>query len=354
MKILVINLGATSSKIAVYEEGQQKFLKSISHQIEDVTQKKTEEQLAFRRTVILQELQGAEYDLHTFTAIISRGGPLKPVESGTYRIDEEVVKDAANPLIGGRHAAPLGILIANELAKEYDLPAFFADPVSVDELKDEARLTGVKGMYRSSMFHALNQKAMARKAAEMLGKKYEEVNLIGVHMGGGVSVAAHEKGRVIDNFNNIDEGSLCMDRPGSLPTSQVIELCFSGLEKQEIKQRLTKKAGVYSYLGITDFRKVEEMIEAGNTEAKAVYEAMVYQQAKSVGAMAAAMSFEVDAIFLTGGIAYSKRMCADMEAYVGRLAPVLVLPGENEMESLAECAMRVLNGEPEKSYGAAS
>ena len=355
MKILVINLGATSSKAAVYEAGKELFQTNISHSMEELHKPGTaEEQMKFRRNVILRELTEAGYDLKDFSAVISRGGPLKPVESGTYLIDEEVVKDAGNPLVGGRHASCLGLIIAHELSKTYGLPAYFADPVSVDELKAPARLTGVKGMCRLSMFHALNQKAMARKAAAMLGKTYEKINLIGVHMGGGVSIAAHEKGRVTDNFNNMDEGSFCMDRPGTIPATQLIDLCYSGkMEKRELKQMLSRKAGVYSYLGTTDFRTMEKMIEEGNEEAEAVYEAMVYQQAKCVGAMAAAMEFEVDGIFLTGGIACSQRMCNDMKSYIGNLAPVLVLPGENEMESLAWCVQRVLEGGPVKSYGAA-
>ena len=355
MKILVINLGATSSKIAVYEDRQKLFGKTIAHTQEELSGMDQKAQQEFRKQVILQELKDAGYEMKNFSAAISRGGALKPVESGTYLIDENMVKDAANPNIGRRHASCLGVQIAYDFSKTYGFPSYIADPVSVDELKDVARLTGVKGMQRLSLFHALNQKAMGRKAAALLGKKYEELNLIGVHMGGGVSIAAHEKGRVIDNFNTADEGSFSMDRPGSLPTAQVIDLCYSGtIGKDELKARLLKKSGVYSYLGTTDFLVMEKMIQEGNQEAKAVYEAMVYQQAKCVGSMAAAMKFQVDAIFLTGGIAYSRRMCDDMKEYIGRLAPVLELPGENEMESLAECAARVLNGEPVKSYGAAS
>lgn len=355
MKILVINLGATSSKIAVYEDGKNLFLKTIAHSQEELSGKTTEEQRSFRKGVILQELEKAGYEMKDFAAAISRGGALKPVESGTYLIDENLVKDSANPNVGRRHASCLGVQIAYQFSKQYGFPAYIADPVSVDELKDVARLTGFKGMYRTSLFHALNQKAMGRKAAALLGKTYEEVNLIGVHMGGGVSIAAHEKGRVVDNFNTADEGSFSMDRPGSLPTAQVIDLCYSGtIGKDELKAKLLKKAGVYSYLGTTDFLTLEKLMNEGNQEAKAVYDTMVYQQAKCVGAMAAAMKFEVDAIFLTGGIAYSQRMCADMKEYVGKLAPVIELPGENEMESLAECAARVLNGEPAKCYGAAT
>ena len=355
MKILVINLGATSSKIAVYEDENEVLVQSIQHSDEEIGMlKDAGEQRSFREKSILETLLKAQQDLKTFDAVISRGGPLRPVESGTYLIDNDVLKDAQDPAVGGRHPACLGISTAARFGQQYGFPAFIADPVSTDELKKEARWTGMKGLKRTSMFHALNQKAVARKAAAMLGKKYEEVNLIGVHMGGGTSVAAHEKGRVTDNFNIVDEGCFCMDRPGSLPTASIIDLCYSGkYEKKELLRKITKQAGVFSYLGTKDFLTLGKMVDEGDETAKRVYETMVYQEAKCIGAMAAAMRCEVDAIFLTGGIAYSDRKCADLTAYVGKIAPVLRIPGENEMESLAECALRALRGGEIKQYGEA-
>ena len=353
MRILVINLGATSSKIAVYEDEKEVLTRSIAHTREELNALgSSQTQKRFREEVILRELKESGEDPAGFDAVISRGGPLKPVESGTYLVDNEVLKDAANPFVGGRHAACLGILIAAALSGRYGYPAYIADPVSTDELKEEARMTGWKGMQRKSMFHALNQKAVARKAAEIIGKPYEECKLIGVHMGGGTSIAAHEKGRVTDNFNIVDEGCFCMDRPGSLPTADLIDLCYSGtISKADLKQKIAKQSGVFSHLGTKDFLEMAEMIKAGDEEALKVYRAMVYQHAKCIGAMAAAMKFDVDAIFLTGGIAYSNRMCSDLEDYCGKIAPILRLPGENEMESLAQCALRVLRGEPAKCYG---
>jgi len=354
MKTLIINLGATSSKVAVYEGETELLTKIISHDVSVMSQIKThDDQLAFRKDIILNEIKNAGYELGMIEAVCSRGGPLKPVESGTYLINPEVVKDAANPLVGGRHASGLGVEIAWQLATEYHIPAYFADPVSTDELIDEARLTGLKGMYRDSMFHALNQKSAARKTAELLGKRYDEVNLIGVHMGGGVSVAAHCHGKVIDNYNTIIEGCFSMDRPGSLPTTDVIELCFSGMSKQEIRRLIHTQAGVYSHLGTKDFREVETRVEAGDEEAEKVFNAMVYQHTKCIGAMASALKYEIDAVFLTGGIAHSKMMCDGIKSYISKLAPVIELPGENEMKSLADCVVRVLRGEPLKTYGKA-
>ena len=352
MRILVINLGATSSKIAVYEDEKEILVKSIAHTDAELTGLKTiSEQGKYREEAILRTLQEEHTDPAGFDAVISRGGPLRPVESGTYLIDSAVLKDASDPSVGGRHPACLGLIIASRFSERFHYPAYFADPVSTDELKKEARWTGLKGMHRTSMFHALNQKAVARKAAALLGRPYEEINLIGVHMGGGTSIAAHERGRVVDNFNIVDEGCFCMDRPGSLPTASLIELCYSGkYEKAELKQKIAKNAGVFSYLGTKDFLTMEKMIDEGNEEARRVYETMVYQEAKCIGAMAAAMHCSVDGIFLTGGIAHSDRKCADLEAYVGKIAPVLRLPGENEMESLAECALRTLQSGKANCY----
>lgn len=351
MYILVINLGSTSSKIAVYDGDREVFAKTAAHQAEALKAYRTDgAQLEFRKQVIFEMLSRAGFELSQFSAVCSRGGPLGPVESGTYRIDKAALKDALNPDIGGRHPSCLGVVIAYDISEKYNIPAYFVDPVSTDELIEEARVTGLKGMERISMFHALNQKAAARRAAAMLHKPYEDLNLIGVHMGGGVSVAAHRKGRVIDNYNVIDEGCFSMDRGGSLPTTDIVNLCFSGADKQAIKKMLGSEAGVYSYLKTKDFKEVEARVKSGDTKAARIFNAMVYQHVKCIGAMAAAMHFEVDAVFLTGGIAYSAMMCGALKAYIDKLAPVIELPGENEMKSLAEGVMRVMRGESAKSY----
>lgn len=351
MKILVINPGSTSTKIAVFEDQTELYRKNIEHDSAYLAQfKSNQEQLEFRTEVVQDEVAAAGYDLSAFAAVCSRGGPFKSVESGTYLVDDDVLKDAADPAVGGRHPSALGVQIAAAIGAKHGLPSYFSDPVSTDELIPEARFSGFAGMERDSMFHALNQKSACRKAAEELGKPYEELNLIGVHMGGGVSVAAHRKGRVIDNYNVINDGSFSMDRGGSLPTTGIINLCFSGMTKAEVSQTLKGRAGVFSYVGTKDFRQVEEQAFAGDEKCKAVFDAMVYQHVKDIGAMAAVMDFDVDAVVLTGGIANSKRVCQAIEAKVGRLAPVIVIPGENEMQSLADNTYRVLCGQPAKKY----
>lgn len=351
MKILVINPGSTSTKIAVFEDRKELYRKNLEHDSAHLTQfKSNQDQLGFRTEVVQEAVEAAGYDLDSFAAVCSRGGPFKPVESGTYVVDEDVLKDAADPAVGGRHPSALGVQIAAAIGEKYGLPSYFSDPVSTDELIPEARVSGFAGMERDSMFHALNQKSACRKAAEELGRPYEELNLIGVHMGGGVSIAAHRRGRVIDTFNVINDGSFSMDRGGSLPTTGIIDLCFSGKTKAEVSQMLKSRSGVFSYVGTKDFRQVEDQAFAGDEKSRAVFDALIYQHVKDIGAMAAVMDFDVDAVVLTGGIANSKRVCGSIEEKVSRLAPVIVIPGENEMQSLADNTYRVLCGEQAKKY----
>ena len=351
MKLLIINLGSTSSKIAVYEDENELFVKTVDHDASSLADFKTNlDQLEFRKNIILKGVSEAGFQMAEIDAICSRGGTLKPVKSGTYKINRAAVKDASAPELGGRHASTIGVLIADSLSAQYGIPAYFVDPVSTDELIDEARYTGFKGMERISMFHALNQKSAARRAADILGRSYEELNLIGVHMGGGVSVAAHRKGQVIDTYNVRDDGCFSMDRGGNLPTTDIVNLCFTGLTKQEVKKLFGSQAGVFSYLGTRDFREVETRVKNGDEEAEKVFKAMVYQHVKCIGAMAATMKFVVDGIFLTAGIAYSRMMCDAIKEYVEHLAPVIEIPGENEMRSLAEGALRVLRGDKAKEY----
>ena len=253
--------------------------------------------------------------------------------------------------MGGRQPHGLGMLIASEISKEYGIPAYFCDPVSTDEFTDVARVSGFKGMERISRFHALNHKAVARKCADTIGKPYEELNLIGIHLGGGTSVAAHERGRCVEIHDCSEEGAFSMDRAGHLPTNQLIDYCFSGRSAEDIKYTFKREAGVFSYLGTSDMREVEDKATAGDKEASLIFDAFAYQHAKCVGEMAAAMRFKVDAIFITGGIAYSERMVDKIRYYVDTLAPVYVFPGEEEMKSLAQGALRVLKGETEaKKY----
>ncbi|MBQ9814108.1 MAG: butyrate kinase [Lachnospiraceae bacterium] len=351
VRSLIINLGSTSTKIAVFEDSSPVFETTISHDAEKMSEyKKIIDQLLFRKEAITEEIKKAGFKLSDFDAICSRGGPLKPVESGIYLIDDDAVKDAADPEIGGRHPAALGVVIAGQMSKELGIPAYFVDPVSTDELVDEARYSGYKGIIRDALFHALNQKSMARKVAGIIGKPYEELNLIGVHMGGGVCVAAHCKGRVIDAYNVTDDGCFSMDRCGNLPTTEVLKLAYSGVPYDELKKKLTTQGGVYSYLGTKDFREVERRVTDGDEEARGVFNAMVFQHVKCIGAMAAIMKFKVDGIFLTGGIAFSDMMCNALKSYIDSFATTYILPGENEMQSLADGVMRISNGEIPKKY----
>lgn len=351
MKVLVINPGATSTKLAVYEETQELLRRTIEHDTQELSQFPTIlSQKSFREALILQALAEAGFSMADFSAVCGRGGLLRHIPSGTYAITARVLRDVENPPYG-EHASNLGVVLARELADTVGIPAYFADPVSVDELQDVARVSGFSGMERESFFHALNQKSTARCAAAQLGRPYEAVNLIVVHLGGGVSVAAHAHGRVIDMFNVKDDGAMGMDRGGALPVNAVINLCFSGITKQEAKARLGGAAGVYSYLGTKDFREVERRAFSGTDEhAALIFRAFAYQLAKDIGAMAAVLRFSVDAVVYTGGMAYSDRLCDEISSYTGPLAPVLRIPGENEMRALADAALRVLHGEAALEY----
>ena len=350
--ILVINPGATSTKISVFNDEQEVFKKTIEHAAADIAPfVHVIDQFKYRKELIKQALADAGYKITDFDAVCGRGGLLRHISSGTYEVNDNVLHDIYNPPYG-EHASNLGTVLAKAFADEAGVKAYFSDPVSVDEMTEVAHVSGFSGMQRESFFHALNQKSMARKAADKLGRKYEDLNLIVVHMGGGVSVAAHEKGRVIDVYNVKDEGSFSMDRPGSLPVNALVNYCFSGKTKAEIKKVLGGEAGVYSYLKTRDFRDVEDRAFSGDNKAKMVFDAMAYQHCKDIGAMAAVLKFDVDAIVLTGGMANSKRFCDAISDYVGKLAPIIILPGEEEMKSLAEGALRVLRGEKAKVYPA--
>lgn len=350
MRILVINPGATSTKVSVFDDEKESFRTTIDHSSTDIAAfDRVIDQAPWRKSLILSALAGAGYGLSGFQAVCGRGGLLRHIPSGTYAINDKVIADLQVSSYG-EHASNLGPILAKGIADSAGLPSFFVDPVSVDEFEDVARFTGFKGMERQSFFHALNQKSVARKAASMLGKTYSELNLVVVHLGGGVSVAAHRKGRVVDVNNVKDEGCFSMDRAGGLPVNQLIDFCFSGKSKAEIKKILGAQSGVFSYLGTRDFRDVEKMAAEGNSEARMVIDAMAYQLAKDIGAMTAVLHCEVDAIVLTGGMANSVQLCKAVEGYVGRLAKFMILPGEEEMRALAEGALRALRGEAAKEY----
>ncbi len=350
MQVLVINPGATSTKISVFKNEEEVFRSSIDHGAADLAPfAHVVDQGPYRKDLILKTLGQAGFQMKDFDAVCGRGGLLRHIPSGTYRVTDAVIADVMDPPYG-EHASNLGVLLSKDLADSVGIPAYFVDPVCVDEMTPVAHVSGFKGMQRESFFHALNQKSIARKAAKQLGKAYEDCNLIVVHLGGGVSVAAHERGRCVDVFNVKDEGAMGLDRGGSLPVNAVINLCFSGITKKEAKKMLGIEAGAFSYVGTKDFREISKKAMDGEPEFKMIFDALAYQLAKDIGAMAAVLRYKVDAIVYTGGMAYSKEFTEAISGYVAALAPVLVLPGEEEMRSLAEGALRVLNGEPARDY----
>lgn len=345
MKVLVINPGATSTKVAVFEEEQELLKKSIVHTAQELEGfDRVIDQADFRQRAVLEAVAEGGFRLEDFDAVCGRGGLYRPIPSGTYAVGDRVMQDVEQAPYG-EHPSNLGAYLARRIGDMAGIPAFFVDPVCVDEMTEVAHVSGFAEFRRLSQFHALNQKSVGRKAARRLGKSYEEARLIVCHLGGGVSVAAHDHGRVVDVFNVKDEGAMGMDRGGGLPVNQLIDYCYAGRSREEVKRTLGRRSGMLSYVGTTDFREICARVVSGDERFTAAYRALVYQLAKDIGAMAAVLHFEVDAIVYTGGMAYEQFFCDDITAYVGRLAPVLRFPGEEEMRALAEGALRVLHGE---------
>ena len=347
MKVLVINPGATSTKIAVFDEDKQVFKKRIDHSAQELDQfDRVIDQADYRQKAILDAVAESGYQLSDFDAVCGRGGLYRAIPSGTYAVSDAVMRDVEQAPYG-EHPSNLGAYLAKKLGDMVGIPAFFVDPVCVDEMTEVAHISGFREFRRQSLFHALNQKATARKAAEQMGKRYEDVKLIVCHLGGGVSVAAHDHGRVVDVFNVKDEGAMGLDRGGSLPVNALINYCYSGKSKEEVKRIFGRQSGMFSYVGTTDFREICAKVVEGDPKFVQAYEALVYQLAKDIGAMAAVLHFDVDAIVYTAGMAYEEFFCNDISKYVAKLAPIIRLPGEEEMRSLAEGALRVLHGEQE-------
>jgi butyrate kinase len=347
MRLLIINPGSTSTKIAVYEDEREVFSENISHTTEEVAPfARIVEQKGFRKDIILRVLKERTIEASSFDAVVGRGGLLKPIPSGIFAVNDRLLDDLFQG-VQGEHASNLGGLIADEIARPLGIPAYIVDPVVVDELADWARLTGMAEIKRRSIFHALNHKYAARLAAKALGKPYEECNLIVCHLGGGISVGAHQKGRVVDVNNALNgEGPIAPERAGTVPAADLVELCFSGkLGRDDLKRRLAGKGGMVALLKTNDMRPVEARVLAGEPEAKLVFEAMTVTVAKQIGACAAVLAGAVDGIVLTGGLAYSKPYIDGIVERVKFLARVFVYPGENEMIALATAALRVLRGE---------
>jgi len=351
-RVLAINPGSTSTKIAVYENENPVLIETLRHTSEELSPFKTiAEQFDFRKEVILKILQEKGIDIKTLDAVVGRGGLLKPIESGTYRVNETMLKDLR--VDGGRHASSLGGIIANEIASSLGIPAFIVDPVVVDEMDDIARISGMPEIQRTSIFHALNQKAVAKRFARETGVSYESMNLIIAHMGGGITVGVHKNGRVVDVNNGLDgDGPFSPERTGGLPIGDLIKLCYSGkYTLDEMMKKIVGGGGLVAYLNTNDAREVEKMINEGNKDAKLIYEAMAYQVAKEIGKCAAVLCGKVDAIILTGGIAYSSMFVEWIKKRVEFISKVIIYPGEDEMLALTEGALRVLRGEEEaKEY----
>ena len=347
-KLLIINPGSTSTKIAVFQDKECVFKTNIKHSAEEIAPfEHIADQYHFRKEVILNTLKEAGMELNDLSMVVGRGGLLKPLTSGIYEVNEAMKRDLVNSPVG-EHACNLGGLIADDIAKSVGVKAYIADPVIVDEMEDVARFSGHPAFPRMSVFHALNQKMIARQHATAVGKKYEELNLIGIHLGGGISVAAHKKGRVVDVNNALNgDGPFTPERSGALPSGPLMNACFSGkYTKKEIDLMLKGQGGFVAYLGTNDAMEVENRVKAGDKEWELVYRAMAYQVAKEVGGLAAsAFSMDVDAIFVTGGMAYDKNFCKILDSHLGKIAPVCVYPGEDEMMALTLNGLMVLNGE---------
>jgi butyrate kinase len=353
-KILAINPGSTSTKIAVYHNKKPVFLKSILHSPEELCGfQHVTEQFSYRKEAILKELKESHIDMSQMEAVVARGGLLKPIKSGVYRVNFSMKKDLIKSVFG-EHASNLGALIADDLASSIDnCEAYIADPVVVDEMEDVARYTGHPKFKRYSIFHALNHKATARAYARLLNRKYEDLNLVLAHMGGGISIGAHRKGRVIDVNQALDgEGPFSPERSGTLPAGALVRYCFEkGTTLESIKKMITGEGGLIAYLGTNSAYEVELMAQDGNEKAKAVQDAMAYQIGKEIAAMCAVLKGEVDAIILTGGISNNTMVVEYIKSMVRFIAPVVIYPGEDEMHALATNGLLVLKGEVEpKEY----
>ena len=346
-KLLIINPGSTSTKIGVFEDENLLFEETLRHSTEEIAQYATiADQKDFRKNIIINLLKEKNFDINSLGMVVGRGGMLKPIPGGTYPVSDALLEDLK---IGkqGQHASNLGGILAREIGDEIGAPSFIVDPVVVDELQPLARYSGVPELPRTSVFHALNQKAVAKRYAKEIGKKYEDLNLIVVHMGGGVSVGAHKNGKVIDVFNALDgDGAFSPERAGAVPAGALVKMCFSGkYTEAEVYKKLVGNGGFNAYFGSNDARVVENAANEGDEKAIELYNAFIYQVCKNIGSQAAVLEGKVDQIVVTGGIAYSKLVIAEFTRRIGWIAPLTVYPGEDELLALAQGALRVLNGE---------
>ena len=347
IKSLIINPGSTSTKIGVFEDETLLFEETLRHSTEEISQYASiVDQKDFRKNIIVNLLKEKDFDIHSLNVIVGRGGMLKPIVSGTYAVSDDLLEDLK---VGkqGQHASNLGGILAREIGDSIGVPSYIVDPVVVDELMPIARYSGVSELPRASVFHALNQKAVAKRYAKETGKAYDSLNLIVVHMGGGVSVGAHEKGKVVDVFNALDgDGAFSPERAGGVPSGALIKMCFSGkYTEKEVYKKIVGNGGFNDYVGTNDMRDVEKMVNEGDKRAEEIREAFILQVAKDMGSMACTLKGKVDQIVVTGGIAYDKAVVAGLKERAEWIAPFTVYPGEDELLALAQGALRVMNGE---------
>lgn len=350
-RIFAINPGSTSTKVALFDNNELVFEKTLRHDPREVRAFEiAADQLDYRFKVITAILEEEKVNPATFDAFVGRGGLLKPLQGGTYEVNQAILDDLSASRYGD-HASNLGAIIADRLGKQYGKPAYIVNPVVVDEMIDEARYTGVPEIQRVSAFHALNQKAVAKKAAAEIGKAYEDCNLIVAHLGGGISVGAHRKGEVIDVNNALEEGPFSPERAGSIPSKQLVKMCFSGTyTEKEIQKKLVGKGGFYAYTGTTDMKYVWEEA-AHKPEWQKVIHAFTYILSKEIAALSASLKGEVDRIVITGGLAYEKSISEAVAERVSWIAPLYVVPGEDELRALQEGVVNVLDGKEEaKTY----
>lgn len=350
-KVLAINPGSTSTKIALYEDEKEIFVKTLDHPIELIDSfENVEDQLQMRQEVVMSFLKEKNFDVNELSAVVARGGMLPPVKSGAYIINDLMIdRVERRPVM--EHASNLAAPIAYGIAKKVGIPSYIYDSVMTDELLDIARISGMPDIPRTSSSHVLNTRAMAIKYAKSKGKAYDELNIIVAHLGGGISINVHSQGKIVDLISD-DEGPFSPERAGRVPCRELINLCYSGkFDKKTMQRKLRGNGGLRAYLNTIDAREVERMIEEGNEEAKLTYEAMAYQIAKGIGDLATVVKGKVDVVILTGGIAHSKMLTSWIVDRVSFIAPVEIMAGENEMEALAYGALRVLrNEETAKEY----
>ncbi len=347
IKSLIINPGSTSTKIGVFEDETLLFEETLRHSTEEIAQYATiADQKDFRKNIIINLLKEKDFDMKSLGMVVGRGGMLKPIPGGTYAVTDALLNDLKVG-VQGQHASNLGGMLAREIGDSIGVPSFIVDPVVVDELEQSSRISGVPELPRKSIFHALNQKAVAKRYAKETGKAYNTLNLIVVHMGGGVSVGAHKNGQIIDVFNALDgDGAFSPERAGAVPAGDLIKMCFSGkYTEKEVYKKIVGNGGFNAYCGTNDMRDVDKMCDEGDENAILIREAFIKQVAKNIGSMACVLEGKVESIIVTGGIAYDKYVVEGLKKRAEWIAPFTVYPGEDELLALCQGGLRVLNGE---------